>query len=217
MDGLVVAAKQRGRAANLPARVAIAWIDAEVLTQLLDGLFRRSDQLIALGVLVTVASESESVTSLIPAFIGAGFLLLGIAGTTFTDTTPLANSAYLYKIRAFNGVTESADSNIDLATAVVFTNPGLNAGSSIRGADFTELRAAANALQILAGQMTSPYTDTFLDTTVIVKAVHLNEIKTRINGALTVLGYPLITFANPTAGVTPIAASALLEARTRVQ
>lgn len=36
--------------------------------------------LVALGVLVTVASASESVTSLIPAFIGAGFLLLGLVG-----------------------------------------------------------------------------------------------------------------------------------------
>ncbi|QIK65986.1 hypothetical protein G7072_06220 [Nocardioides sp. HDW12B] len=37
--------------------------------------------LIALGVLVTVASDSNSVTSLIPAFIGAVYLVLGIAGT----------------------------------------------------------------------------------------------------------------------------------------
>ena len=36
--------------------------------------------LIALGVLVTVASDSESATSLIPAFVGAVYLLLGIVG-----------------------------------------------------------------------------------------------------------------------------------------
>ena len=36
--------------------------------------------LIALGVVVTVASDSQSMTSLIPAFIGAVFLLLGVAG-----------------------------------------------------------------------------------------------------------------------------------------
>lgn len=36
--------------------------------------------LIALGLLVTVASDSQSVTSLIPAFIGAVYLVLGIAG-----------------------------------------------------------------------------------------------------------------------------------------
>lgn len=36
--------------------------------------------LIVLGVVVTVASDSQSVTSLIPAFIGAVFLALGIAG-----------------------------------------------------------------------------------------------------------------------------------------
>ncbi len=37
--------------------------------------------LIALGVLVTVASDSQSVTSLIPAFIGVVYLALGIAGS----------------------------------------------------------------------------------------------------------------------------------------
>lgn len=36
--------------------------------------------LIALGVIVTVASNSQSVTSLIPAFIGAAFVLLGVGG-----------------------------------------------------------------------------------------------------------------------------------------
>ena len=36
--------------------------------------------LIALGAIVTVASDSQSVTSLIPAFIGAVFVLLGIIG-----------------------------------------------------------------------------------------------------------------------------------------
>jgi hypothetical protein len=37
--------------------------------------------LIALGILVTVASDSESVTSLIPAFIGVLYVVLGLAGT----------------------------------------------------------------------------------------------------------------------------------------
>lgn len=36
--------------------------------------------LIALGVVVTIASDSDSVTSLIPAFIGVVFVALGIAG-----------------------------------------------------------------------------------------------------------------------------------------
>ena len=36
--------------------------------------------LIVLGVIATIASDSSSVTSLIPAFVGAVFLLLGIAG-----------------------------------------------------------------------------------------------------------------------------------------
>ena len=41
--------------------------------------------LIVLGVVVTIASDSNSVTSLIPAFVGAAFLLLGIAGNQKPD------------------------------------------------------------------------------------------------------------------------------------
>lgn len=44
-------------------------------TSILTGL-----ALIVLGVVVSLASASQSVTSLIPAFIGVGFLLLGLAG-----------------------------------------------------------------------------------------------------------------------------------------
>ena len=36
--------------------------------------------LIILGVVVTIAADSNSATSLIPAFVGVVFLLLGIAG-----------------------------------------------------------------------------------------------------------------------------------------
>lgn len=37
--------------------------------------------LIVLGVVVTVASDSQSVTSLIPAFIGVVYVVLGVVGT----------------------------------------------------------------------------------------------------------------------------------------
>lgn len=41
--------------------------------------------LVALGVIATVASGSESVTSLIPTFIGAVFVLLGVVGLLKPD------------------------------------------------------------------------------------------------------------------------------------
>ena len=41
--------------------------------------------LIVTGVIVTIASDSESVTSLIPAFIGALFVLLGVVGQAKPD------------------------------------------------------------------------------------------------------------------------------------
>ncbi|MCS5675635.1 MAG: hypothetical protein NZ605_11585 [Acidimicrobiales bacterium] len=41
--------------------------------------------LIALGVIVTIVSDSQSVTSLIPAFIGAVFLILGLLARAKPD------------------------------------------------------------------------------------------------------------------------------------
>ena len=41
--------------------------------------------LIALGVIVTLVSDSQSVTSLIPAFIGAVFLILGLLARAKPD------------------------------------------------------------------------------------------------------------------------------------
>lgn len=41
--------------------------------------------LIALGVIVTIVSDSQSVTSLIPAFIGAVFLVLGLLARAKPD------------------------------------------------------------------------------------------------------------------------------------
>src|SRR5688572_3430762 len=71
--------------------------------------------------------------------------------TNYVDNTAVANTAYLYKVRSSNGA-ESGDSNIDLATTVIFTDPTLTAGSTaVKAVHFTELRTAVNAVRTLAG------------------------------------------------------------------
>src|SRR5205814_6832020 len=48
---------------------------------------------------------------------------------SYTDATVAAATSYLYKVRASDGITESPDSNVDVATTILFTtDPALTAG-----------------------------------------------------------------------------------------
>jgi len=149
------------------------------------------------------------------------FTLAGnTAGPPFINNTGLsANTAYMYKVRATNGV-ESTDSNKDFAVTVVFTDtPLVIQSTKVKAAHFTELRTAVNALRTLnAGQAAFSFTDGTLNTTIPVKAVHLTELRTQLNTVRTALGFSTITFAeNITATSTTIKKSHLDELRTGVQ
>ena len=71
---------------------------------------------------------------------GGAYTLVGSpAGTSFDDTTAAADTAYLYLVRSFAG-SESTDSNTDMATTVLFTDPTLAVGTTTaKLAHFTEL------------------------------------------------------------------------------
>src|SRR5262249_10314437 len=76
------------------------------------------------------------------------YVKIGSSNTTgYNDTTVTTNGAYLYRVRAWNGAGQSADSNIDLATTVIFTDPTLSAGSTrIKAMHINELRTAVGAV-----------------------------------------------------------------------
>lgn len=104
-------------------------------------------------------------------------------GTSFTDTVA-PNSAFLYKVTSSDGVSQSADSNIDLATSIIFSDATIVAGTTQIDADhITQLRTAVNAVQNLAGQTNTAYTDPALNNTVPVKAAHITELRSRITTA----------------------------------
>jgi hypothetical protein len=115
---------------------------------------------------------------------GGSFTLVGSPATTnYVDNTAVANTAYLYKVRSFSGV-ESTDSNIDLATTVIFTDPTLTAGTtSVKAVHFTELRTAVDAVRTLAGLGAGSYTDAVLNSSVTVKRLHVIDLRTAIDAA----------------------------------
>jgi hypothetical protein len=136
-------------------------------------------------------------------------------GTLFNDSGVSAGRSYLYKVRAFDGSTESVDSNVDLATTVIPTNTLTPTVTVITALDFTEIRSGVNAVQTLAGTANTAYTDNTLDNTVTVKEVHIDEPLTRLNSARTTLGVGTIslTGGSITQFSTPVRASDVTDLR----
>jgi hypothetical protein len=71
--------------------------------------------------------------------------------TTFNDSPPTGDHAYLYRVRAVFGGGYSDYGNYDLATTVPFTDESLQ-GVVIQAAHLTELRRAVRAVRVLAGK-----------------------------------------------------------------
>lgn len=114
--------------------------------------------------------------------------------TSYTDTTVAPNTSYLYRVRAFNGTIESADSNAELATTLVFTDPDLSRRRSVKASHFTELRTAVNAVRTLALLNEFPFTE--LGT--VIRAAHLTELRTALDPARAAIGLPAIAYTDPT-------------------
>ena len=139
--------------------------------------------------------------------------------TSFNDGSRSPNTAYLYKVRAVNGG-ESADSNRDLATTVIFTDDPLVAGTTpVKPAHITELRTAINAVRTLAGLGAGSYTDTNLVSgTTLIKRLHVVDLRTALDAARSNLSLSALTYGESiTAGVTTIKTSHLNELRAGVQ
>jgi uncharacterized repeat protein (TIGR01451 family) len=113
-----------------------------------------------------------------------GVSLVGTSVTnSFTDATPSADSAYLYRVRAVNGAGTSINSAPDLATTVIFTDNPLTPGVFLMNAvHLSQLRIAINAVQLLAGQTASSFTDAATPGTPI-RAIHVTELRSTLDAA----------------------------------
>jgi hypothetical protein len=149
---------------------------------------------------------------------GSSFSNVGSSGTTSFDSAATANTAYLYKVTAVN-VAESAFSNSDLATTVVFTDDPLTTATLIKAAHITQLRTAVNAVRTLASLGAGSYTDpTITPGTTTVLAAHVLDLRNALDAARSNLSLPALSYAETiTAGVTPVKTSHVIELRNGVK
>ena len=96
----------------------------------------------------------------------------------FNDGGRSANTAYLYKVRAVNGG-ESGDSNVDLATTVIFTDDPLVAGTTlVKGTHITNCAPRSTPCVRWPSLGAGSYTDPTLTAGVTpVKAAHVNDLR----------------------------------------
>jgi hypothetical protein len=149
---------------------------------------------------------------------GSGFVLLSSpAASPFTDNAVSPNSAYMYKVRAFDsGGNPSAFSNSDLATTIAFTDDPLIAGSTIiKAAHLMQLRQAVNAVRGVAGLMPYTFTDPSL-AGVAIRLIHLTELRAALDPALSQLGLAPVSYSTTSVG-SPVNAIDLMQIRNAVK
>ncbi len=119
--------------------------------------------------------------------------------TTFSDSAVSGGVTYLYRVRAVDAAGNvSGDSNVDLATTVLFTDDPLVAGVTVvKAAHILELRQAVNAVRASAGQAAASWTDPSL-AGLFIKTVHLQELRSNLSPALSTLGFPAPAYTDPT-------------------
>jgi len=149
---------------------------------------------------------------------GTNFSNVGSTASTSFNNTASANTAYLYKVRAVNGG-ESADSNKDLATTVIFSDDPLVVGTTtVKAAHVNELRTAINAVRTLATLGAASFTDTLTAGVTSIKAIHINEARTALDAARSGLSLIAIGYGETiTATITTIKASHVTELRNGVK
>jgi len=149
---------------------------------------------------------------------GGSFVQIATPTTnSYIDNGVAANTAYLYKVRAVNGAGASPDSNIDIATTVIFTDDPLTPGVTvIKAVHLAELRTAVNAVRALAGLAAATFTDA-ASHGVVVRAVHITELRTNLDQAMSVLGLRTGGYTNAVATGVVIRAVDFQEIRDRVK
>jgi hypothetical protein len=113
-----------------------------------------------------------------------------VTGTTFTDTTVSSVTAYLYRVRAVSsGGATSPYSNLDVATAISFTDDTLVAASTLVKRDHvTELRLAVNAVRATTSSLGQvSWADAITAGSTLVKASHILELRTKLDEARSAL------------------------------
>jgi hypothetical protein len=118
---------------------------------------------------------------------------------SFNDTTVVSGVAYLYRVCAVDTAgNRSTYSNIDLATAISFTDDPLVAGTTrIKAQHLVELRQAVNAVRSAAALVAASWVDPAASG-VQIKGAHIQELRTNLDQARAALGLPVLSYTDPT-------------------
>jgi hypothetical protein len=148
-----------------------------------------------------------------------GYVAAGspVAVASFYDTGRTPGASYLYKVQAIASGTPSPDSNIDLATTVIFTDSTLIAGTTtIKAVHLTELRTAVTAVCALANCGAFPVTDSN-PAGVTIQAAHITQLRTPLDASRSTLGLSPISYANTPAFGVLVRAADFTELRNGTQ
>jgi len=112
---------------------------------------------------------------------GSAFSTVGTVGVTDLDDSGVnETTSYLYKVRATSGATLGSYSAPDLATTVMFSDEPLTAGVVVKSEHLVQLRAAVNAVRVLATIGAFMFTDS---TPSVIRAIHLTELRSKLDEA----------------------------------
>ncbi|HJX28867.1 MAG TPA: fibronectin type III domain-containing protein, partial [Thermoanaerobaculia bacterium] len=141
-----------------------------------------------------------------------------VSGTSFTDTTALGDSTYIYRVRAVCSGNYSNFSSTDIATTVIFIDDPLVPGVLIKAEHMGQLRRGVDAMRVAAQLQPVNWSDPGL-LGVPVKATHIQELRSNLDAALAILGRPVPQYTDHSLvlNVTPIKAVHWQEIRDRVK
>jgi hypothetical protein len=135
--------------------------------------------------------------------MGAPFSVVASrTGFNYVDTAVVPDTTYLYRVHSVDATDAlSAETPIDPATTLAFTNDPLTAGQTVQAIHVNQLRTAVNAMRVAAGKGNAMFTDPMLVVGTIIKAAHLMELRFALDEARSAIGLTLPSYTDPT--ITP--------------
>jgi YD repeat-containing protein len=145
-----------------------------------------------------------------------GAYLRKVTASPALDTV-VADTAYVYEVKAVRAGTRSLSGNRELATTVMFEDSPIVAGVQvIRAQHIVQLRTAINAVRRNAGLAVASFTDVIAPG-VAVRAVYITEMRSALASARSALGLPALPYQRSTLAGQNVFAVDVMELRGGVQ
>ena len=121
-----------------------------------------------------------------------------VTSTTFTDDSVSSVTAYLYRVRAVDSIGNvSPYSNIDLATAISFTDDSIVIiSTTIKAAHINELRQAVDAVRSTANLGLANWGGSISSGVTTIQATHIQDLRTNLDQARSALGLSACSYTD---------------------